>query len=404
MAIIGATELQPVNVVSNYLAGRESRQNQLAQQQEMAMRQQQMAMQQRAAQQEEESAAAESQQNELLRRTLAGGGGSRELMQAGLFGPGIKLGEYETSQAEAAGKLQDRTMKQRQAMFGILSVARDPQTYQTARQIAEGVGLDLTGIPEEYPGEEAINTIEDSLLTPAERAERAAKQETSAIQRGQLGISAGNLAVSQREQALREREFDAERADAEAATQAALAAARDTSALTPEQKRDRDVKFPKAQLAYKSATQDIDSIIADLRTLSGHKGLARITGGLEGRTPSFRAASTAAQALYDKILAKGQFRALQQMRDASPTGGALGNVSDTEGAMLRASFGALNQAQSDESLRSAIANVITDLTNARANITEAYDLDYPGKRAPQAAPAGTGGRKTASGTSYTVED
>jgi hypothetical protein len=196
MAIIGATELQPVNVVSNYLAGQETRRNALAQQQEMAMQQQQMAMQQRTAQREEESAAAESQQNELLRRTLAGGGGSRDLMQAGLFEPGIKLGEYETSQAEAAGKLQDRTMKQRQAMFGILSVARNPQTYQTARQIAEGMGLDLTGIPEEYPGEEAINTIEDSLLTPAERAERAAKQETVAVQKGQLGISRGQLALA----------------------------------------------------------------------------------------------------------------------------------------------------------------------------------------------------------------
>jgi hypothetical protein len=54
MAVIGATELQPVNVVSNYLAGQETRRNALAQQQEMAMRQQQMAMQQRAAQREAE--------------------------------------------------------------------------------------------------------------------------------------------------------------------------------------------------------------------------------------------------------------------------------------------------------------------------------------------------------------
>jgi hypothetical protein len=52
MAVIGATELQPVNVVSNYLAGRESRQNQLAQQQEMAARQQELAMRQSAAQRE----------------------------------------------------------------------------------------------------------------------------------------------------------------------------------------------------------------------------------------------------------------------------------------------------------------------------------------------------------------
>ena len=138
----------------------------------------------------------------------------------------------------------------------------------------------------------------------------------------------------------------------------------------------REKAFPSANAAFRSATNDIDRLIQDLKTLETHPGLASITGGIEGRTPSVRKESTAAQALLDKILAKGQFRSLQALRDASPTGGAVGNVSDKEGQALRDSFGALSQTQQDEDFREQIRATIGDLEFSKRNITAAIEDEY----------------------------
>jgi hypothetical protein len=335
----------------------------------------------------------------------AGQGGAIFGAQENVDKRAASVADIGKTRAETGEIVQNTSDKERAAkhdqltkLLNFVAGAETPEGYDTqyaiASQMMQPGQLESLGFtPTFEPGK--VRAARLALQSEKDRLDLEEQLRRSDIDKGTLGVRRGELDVNRGQLGLNKAEFEfkrqqaaLDREDARKASEEALAAARNTSGLTPEQKRDRDVKFPKAQLAYKSATQDIDSIIADLRTLSGHSGLAGISGGIEGRTPSFTASSTAAQALYDKILAKGQFRALQQMREASPTGGALGNVSDTEGAMLRASFGALNQAQSDESLEQAMEDVITDLTNARNNLTEAYDLDYPGKRAPQAAPAG----------------
>jgi hypothetical protein len=50
----------------------------------------------------------------------------------------------------------------------------------------------------------------------------------------------------------------------------------------------------------------------------------------------------------DTIKANIQFDQLQKMRQASPTGGALGNVSDQEGKLLQSTMGSVEQAQGKE--------------------------------------------------------
>ena len=329
------------------------------------------------------------------------------------------------TRAETGEIVQDTSDKERAAKYdqitkllSFVAGAETPEGYATqyaiASQMMQPGQLEQMGFTPTFEPDK-VRAARQSLQSEKDRLEREEQLRQYGIDRGKLAVDQGTLGVRQGELGIRQGELGVnqgklqlDRDKFRAETDAALAAARDTSGLTPEQQRERTAKFPKAQLAYKSATQDIDSIIEDLRKLSASEGLASITGGIEGRTPSIRAKATAAQALYDKILAKGQFRALQQMREASPTGGALGNVSDTEGAMLRASFGALNQAQSDESLRSSIGDVIADLERSKSNITEAYDLDYPGARPaspPKDTPKGAApSRRTSSGTSYTVED
>lgn len=61
--------------------------------------------------------------------------------------------------------------------------------------------------------------------------------------------------------------------------------------------------------------------------------------------------------LMTTIRANATFDNLQQMRDSSPTGGALGSVSDNENKLLGAAFGALEQSQSQEQLEANLKRV-----------------------------------------------
>ena len=57
------------------------------------------------------------------------------------------------------------------------------------------------------------------------------------------------------------------------------------------------------------------------------------------------------------IKANLSFEALKQMRDASPTGGALGNVSNEELALLAASAGSLDVSQGEEQLDRSLNDI-----------------------------------------------
>jgi hypothetical protein len=105
--------------------------------------------------------------------------------------------------------------------------------------------------------------------------------------------------------------------------------------------------------------------------------------------PGITGEARAAQALYEKVVAKGGFQALQDMRDASKTGGALGNVSNQEGKQLTASFAAIQRTQDADDVKAAIDNAIADIQGAKTRMREAYDSTYsysPGN-APGNAPA-----------------
>jgi len=67
----------------------------------------------------------------------------------------------------------------------------------------------------------------------------------------------------------------------------------------------------------------------------------------------------------DTITAKMAFTALKDMRDASPTGGALGQVSEIELILLGATIRSLKQRQSPEKLRSNLSKIRKLFVNAK---------------------------------------
>jgi hypothetical protein len=161
--------------------------------------------------------------------------------------------------------------------------------------------------------------------------------------------------------------------------------------LAPKEIQKREAALPAATSAVTGFDTKAKSFIKDLIALRDDVGLDQITGPIYGRTGSVSREGSRAQALYDKIVAKGGFQALQDLRDASKTGGALGNVSNQEGKQLTASFAAIDRRQNAADVRAAINQAIADIEGARTRTREAYDSTYSYKSAAgQEAPAGAG--------------
>ena len=174
-----------------------------------------------------------------------------------------------------------------------------------------------------------------------------------------------------------------------------------TTTLSPKEIQAREAKFPQANLTVKSFESKSDTVLKDIERLRNHPGLSSITGIVAGRAPGVTAAGREALELYEKVVAGLQFKELQDMRNASPTGGALGNVSNQEGTQLRQAAGALSRVQEKGSVQSELERIADSIRGAKSRVREAFDLTYEYKPSatsgatPSAAPsaAPTGGKK-----------
>ena len=159
--------------------------------------------------------------------------------------------------------------------------------------------------------------------------------------------------------------------------------------LTPKQIQTLEVKYPQATAAVKTFESNADRLAKDLETLANHPGLSGISGLIYGRTPALTAEARQAQALYDSIVARGGFKELQDMRAASPTGGALGNVSNQENQYLRDAFAPINRTQDTADLKQALLGAAQATVESRQRVRDAYDqtYEYRSQRGGAAAPA-----------------
>lgn len=221
-------------------------------------------------------------------------------------------------------------------------------------------------------------------------------RETQRHQKAMEDISASGVDRQQRQLEETRRHNQAmERLDAQRVGISAAAEARKAeqgeSPLSPKDKQKREAAYPQANAAIKGIEAKSESFINDLKALRDHPGLSQITGLIAGRAPAITKEGRAAQALYDKILAKGGFEMLQQMREASKTGGALGNVSNQEGKQLQASFAAIDRRQDAADVKKALDTAISDVEGARARSREAFSetYSYREQRGEPAMPAPT---------------
>ncbi len=90
------------------------------------------------------------------------------------------------------------------------------------------------------------------------------------------------------------------------------------------------------------------------------------------------------KATVETLEADAAFSALQRMRDASKTGGALGNVSERELDLLKATAGSLRVGQSEEQFRENLGQYVERYNEAMLNVYDAFVADYGEKDANEA--------------------
>lgn len=207
------------------------------------------------------------------------------------------------------------------------------------------------------------------------QAETAAQR--AALDARRLALEEQQLVTGERMTPYQEAQIALER-EKFAAEQEAAARQAEAGGVDPKVKLKLDQAYPQASRALQSATTKIDQDIEDVENLlKDTEGLTAITGGVYGAyAPNISAAANRAQALLDKIKAGAGFTALQEMRDASPTGGALGNVSNTEGQKLEDSVATFSQRQSLRDFQNGLKQYLIDLKTAKENVQSTFDETY----------------------------
>lgn len=132
-----------------------------------------------------------------------------------------------------------------------------------------------------------------------------------------------------------------------------------------------------------SSQADLDRLATSANELLKHPGLASITGKM-GAFPNIPGGEAAdAQAKLNTLKSQVGFGVLQAMRNASKTGGALGNVSDAEGKRLEANLAALENAQSEKQFKESLGKVISFASGAKDRLANAYNLRYGNNAQPK---------------------
>jgi hypothetical protein len=142
-----------------------------------------------------------------------------------------------------------------------------------------------------------------------------------------------------------------------------------------------------------AATTKYDDTIARAKRLLSNPALDNIIGNIQGNIPETALSllsQDAANALsdYNELLAVAGFQELQAMRDASPTGGALGQVSDSENRLLQQSAFASSRTQDEAKFKESLRTYIKRLEDSKARVEGAYDRTFGSRFTPQ-RPAAT---------------
>lgn len=156
--------------------------------------------------------------------------------------------------------------------------------------------------------------------------------------------------------------------------------------LPPKEIQKREAALPQARQSVKTISntmsvigQTVDSLLANPDGIDG------ITGLVYGVTPAITGPARKAKAELDQLKNLAFIQGITELRAASKTGAAVGNVTNREGDRFENLKASLDRSQSKEDLIAALKKLKTQAELTSQFTTEAFDDTYSYK---SAAPAG----------------
>lgn len=154
-----------------------------------------------------------------------------------------------------------------------------------------------------------------------------------------------------------------------------------------------NTKANEALTAMEAAKARYDETIEVAKRLLNNPDLDTILGNIQGNIPEtalslYSQGAANALADYNTLLTTAGFQELQAMRDASPTGGALGQVAVEENKMLQKSAFSSSRTQAEAKFKQAVRDYISRLERSRSRVVGAYERQF-GERLPSSAGAAT---------------
>lgn len=135
----------------------------------------------------------------------------------------------------------------------------------------------------------------------------------------------------------------------------------------------------KVASAMPAVIDNFDSLTQLAEEMLNHPGMANATGPIQGMLMSFDGDTIAFENLVKTLQSKIGFQALADMRAASPTGGALGNVSNKEVEFLQATVRSLDLRQDAQTFAHNLREIISNASRAKARTLQAYETRFGGK-------------------------
>lgn len=245
-------------------------------------------------------------------------------------------------EADKNAAMIDKAFKQIDITERLLSGVKDQQTYDNAKLQAQKFGLDVSQLPDTY----------DPTLVDHYRAMTMSAKERL------------NYELQQRQVNVQERDSETKRIEA--------------LAKRAESKEKGTDKAQKARnLEVKQAGVVVQDLGRALNLLSSSDASAGPIAGQTARIPGTPAWEL--NQMLDSVKANIAFDKLQAMRAASPTGGALGSVSNVEMDLLQASAGKLDPRLPKEILVDNIKrlyNQYNDVIHGPGNGPQRFELSF----------------------------
>jgi hypothetical protein len=145
-----------------------------------------------------------------------------------------------------------------------------------------------------------------------------------------------------------------------------------------EQRAEQEQEEPKAQAAASVALQAASKAAREAVRLSSHPGLGKAVGPAAWSTwtPSIREDTINFETDLESLSTKVFTTAINQMRELSKTGGAVGSVTEKEMDKLANSWRNMSLRQGEKNMQGNLRQLAQDFNDSMQNIAKSYELQY----------------------------